>query len=35
MKRSLRIVHRKLWPLLAAAVAILFTLALLLREPPT
>jgi hypothetical protein len=35
MKRSLRIVHRKLWPLLAAAVAVVFALALMLREPPT
>lgn len=35
MKRSLRRNHRMLWPALAALIAVLFTLALLLREPPT
>jgi hypothetical protein len=35
MKRSLRVSHRKLWPALALAVFALFTLALVLREPPT
>jgi hypothetical protein len=35
MKRSLRTIHRRVWPLLAVAVAIVFALALLLREPPT
>lgn len=35
MKRSLRVSHRKLWPILAIAVFALFALALMLREPPT
>lgn len=35
MKRSLRVGHRRLWPYLAIAVFVLFTLALVLREPPT
>ena len=34
MRRAQRIWHRLLWPLLAAAVALGFTLALLLRVLP-
>jgi hypothetical protein len=34
MKRSQRIVHRSLWPVLAAAVALGLALALVLRPPP-
>jgi ElaB/YqjD/DUF883 family membrane-anchored ribosome-binding protein len=35
MRRAQRIVHRRLWPLLAIAVAVGLVLALLLRVPPT
>jgi hypothetical protein len=34
MRRAHRTVHRTLWPLLAAAVAVGFVLALYLRAPP-
>jgi hypothetical protein len=34
MKRSHRTVHRALWPVLAAAIALGFALALDLRAPP-
>jgi len=34
MKRSQRVVHRALWPVLALAVALGFVLALDLRPPP-
>jgi hypothetical protein len=34
MKRSHRVVHRALWPVLALAVALGFALALDLRPPP-
>jgi hypothetical protein len=34
MRRSHRIVHRALWPMLALAVALGFALALALRPPP-
>jgi hypothetical protein len=34
MRRSHRIVHRVLWPVLALAVALGFALALGLRPPP-
>jgi hypothetical protein len=34
MRRSQRAFHRALWPVLALAVAIGFTLAFLLRPPP-
>jgi hypothetical protein len=34
MRRAHRCVHRRLWPILAALVAILFTLALVLRPAP-
>jgi hypothetical protein len=35
MRRAHRTVHRRLWPLIALAVAIAFVLALMLRLPPT
>lgn len=35
MKRSLRVAHRRIWPLLAIVVFSLFALALIMREPPT
>lgn len=34
MRRAQRAVHRRLWPILAAAVALGFVLALYLRAPP-
>jgi hypothetical protein len=34
MKRALRSVHRVLWPVLALAVALGLTMALMLRPPP-
>lgn len=34
MRRSQRAFHRVVWPLLALAVALGFTLALVLRPPP-
>ena len=34
MRRTHRAVHRMLWPVLAAAVAVGFALALYLRELP-
>jgi len=35
MRRAHRSAHRKIWPLLALAVAIGFALALILRAAPT
>jgi hypothetical protein len=35
MKRSLRIKHRLLWPVLACAVTLGFILAFMWRPPPT
>ncbi len=35
MRRSHRSAHRMLWPLLALVIATGFTLALILRAPPT
>ena len=34
MRRAHRTVHRRLWPLLAAAVTLGVVLALILRAPP-
>jgi hypothetical protein len=34
MKRSQRMVHRALWPVLAVAVALGLAMALILRPPP-
>jgi hypothetical protein len=34
MRRAHRTVHRALWPVLALAVALGFTMALVLRPPP-
>lgn len=34
MRRIHRAIHRRLWPVLAAAVAIAFAFALYLRPPP-
>jgi hypothetical protein len=34
MQRAHRSVHRMLWPVLAAVVALLFASALILRAPP-
>jgi hypothetical protein len=34
MRRAHRSVHRTLWPVLAAVVALLFASALVLRAPP-
>jgi len=34
MRRAHRTVHRRLWPILAAVVALGFVLALVLRELP-
>jgi hypothetical protein len=34
MKRPHRAIHRRLWPFLALAVAVAFSLALYLRPPP-
>lgn len=35
MRRAHRSVHRRLWPVLAFAIAVGFMLALYWREPPT
>lgn len=35
MKRAHRTIHRNVWPIVALVVAIGFTLALVLRVPPT
>jgi hypothetical protein len=34
MRRAHRVVHRALWPVLALAVALGLTMALVLRPPP-
>ncbi len=34
MRRALRSAHRRLWPILALAVAVGFAVALYIREPP-
>ena len=34
MRRMHRMVHRRVWPILAAVVALGFVLALVLRAPP-